>query len=105
MVTAKKAPVAPELPYVVVRDHRSGVYAGRLEHHNQIAKTAILLDARKIWFWKGRLDTGDIALRGVGEGSKMVDPVPKKELNEVVDISHTTPAGETALKEFPSWRA
>lgn len=105
MATKRKAPAAHELPYVVVRDHRSGVYAGRLEHHNQIAKTAILLDARKIWFWKGRLDTGDIALRGVGEGSKMVDPVPRKDLNEVVDVSYTSAAGEAALKAFASWRA
>jgi hypothetical protein len=90
-------------PYVVVRDHRSGVYAGVLETQDQAAKTATLTEARKIWSWQGRLDTTDIANPAVGAGSKVTAPRERKDLNDVVDVSYASEAAEKNLRGFKAW--
>lgn len=104
MATKKAAKAAEKLPYVIVRDHRSGVHAGYLEHHNQIAKTAILTMVRHIYSWQGRLNTTDIAARGLGEGSKISPPVSRKELNDVIDVSYASDEAHSIIVGLATWK-
>ena len=88
MTTKKKATKSSngKHPHVIIRAY-SGVFYGRLVSTK--GQTSELADARQIWSWNSAglaqpVNTcGDIALRGVGSGSKVSSPVPKSVIAEV----------------------
>jgi len=88
MTTKKKATKSSNSkhPHVIIRAY-SGVFFGRLVARK--GGSAELADARQIWSWNSvglaqPVNTcGDIALRGVGAGSKVSSPVPRSIVADV----------------------
>jgi hypothetical protein len=84
--TAKKS--------VIVRAY-SGVFFG-LESQRR-GDEIDLLDCRQIWQWQSTglekpvLTCGDIAIRGVGKGSKVSDPSPLATIRDVKAVFVCTP--------------
>jgi hypothetical protein len=91
-MTAKKT----KLPYVVVRTYSAGVHVGELVSRK--GKEAMLLNARRIWSWRGANSLSEIATAGVDDGSRVSVPVPSIELTEAIEIIQTTEAGEANLR-------
>jgi hypothetical protein len=89
-------------PYVVVRTYSAGVHVGRLESRD--GKEVTLSSAKRIWSWKGANTLHEIALRGVGKGSRVSDAVSAITLSEAIEIITCAPEGEKAL-ESASWVA
>jgi hypothetical protein len=93
MATAKKRAV-------IVRAY-SGVFFGYLA--GKKGDTCTLTDARQIWSWNSAgLDKpvntcGDIALRGVGTGSKVSDASPRVEIEHVRATFDCSPAAAKLL--------
>ena len=69
---------------VIVRTYSAGVHFGTLAA--QSGKEAHLTDVRRIWSWRGANTLNEIALRGVGEGSRVSDTVPDILLTEAIEI-------------------
>jgi hypothetical protein len=84
---------------VVVRSSQSGVWFGNLVSRH--GKSVRLTNARKIWSWQGANTTSDIALAGVGKGSKVAPPVTVTvtECHEILDAT----AVAAATIEARSW--
>jgi hypothetical protein len=93
-----------QAPYVVVRTYSAGVHVGRLTEQSADGKKVTLTGARRIWSWRGANTLHEIALRGVGAGSRVSDKVPTIQLTEAIEILPCAPAGEAAL-EAASWQA
>ena len=70
--------------YVIVRTYSAGVHAGDLKSRE--GKEVVLTDAQRIWYWKGANTVHEIALRGVGSGSKISERVPEITLTEAIEI-------------------
>ncbi len=70
--------------YCVVRTYSAGVHVGTLEMQN--GKEVQLTNARRIWYWKGANTLHEIALHGVGPGSKVSETVPVISLTEATEI-------------------
>jgi hypothetical protein len=70
--------------YCVIRTYSAGVHVGTLE--SQTGKEVQLSNARRIWYWKGANTLHEIALHGVGAGSKVSEPVPVIHLTEATEI-------------------
>ena len=87
--------------YVVVRTYSAGVECGELIERN--GKEVTLANSRKIWSWTKRLTLHEVALNGVGEGSRMSAPVPVAELTEAIEILHCSAEGEKALRGFNAY--
>lgn len=74
--------------YVVVRTYSAGVHVGTL---GQLAgEQAVLTDARRIWRWEGANTLHEVALHGVGKGSRVSEPVGQILLTGVIEIIPTT---------------
>lgn len=91
-------------PYVVVRTYSAGVHVGTLETQSADGKRVGLSDARRIWSWKGANTLHEIALHGVGAGSRVSEPVAQIELTEAIEVILCEPDGEKALRSA-SWLA
>jgi hypothetical protein len=91
-------------PAVIVRTYSAGVHYGKLAAQSADGKRVTLTGARRIWSWKGANTLHEIALRGVGAGSRVSERVESIDLTEAIEILRCSPAGETAM-EAASWPA
>lgn len=82
--------------YVVVRTYSAGVHVGVLA--NRAGQEVVLTDARRVWNWQGRNTLHEIALRGVGSGSRVSEVVPSILLTEAIEIIPTAADGEANLR-------
>ena len=69
---------------VIVRTYSAGVHYGTLVE--RAGEEVQLADARRIWSWQGRNTLHEIALRGVGKGSKVSEAVPRIDLMQAIEI-------------------
>jgi len=94
--TAKESPKKMNgHPYVVVRTYSAGVHIGHLLKRD--GKEVVLADARRVWFWKGANTLHEIALHGVGDGSKISEPVEQITLTEAIEVITATADAEKNL--------
>ena len=68
--------------FVIVRTYSAGVHVGTLAKRD--GKEVMLNDARRIWSWKGAYTLHEIALAGVGRGSRVSAAVPTVLLTEAM---------------------
>lgn len=72
------------MAYVIVRTYSAGVHCGKLVRRE--GREVTLTDARRIWYWRGRNTLNEIANRGVGEGSRVSEPVAEITLTEAIEL-------------------
>ena len=94
MATAKTAKKA-----VIVRTYSAGVFFGYLQARS--GKDVELTRARRIWFWTGANTLSEIALHGVGPGSKIAEPVTVT-LTEAIEVISCSKEG-AANMEAATW--
>lgn len=82
--------------YVVVRTYSAGVHCGYLESSS--GREVTLSDAKRIWSWQGANTLHEIAIHGVGKGSKVSEAVEEIRLTEVVEIITCSGEGRERLK-------
>jgi len=81
--------------YCVIRTYSAGVHVGEVVSHS--GTEVELKDARRIWRWEGANTLHEIALRGVGAGSKVSDEVPSIVLTEAIEI---IPCADAAIENL-----
>ena len=91
-----------EKTVVLVRTYSAGVHVGMLVKRE--GKEVELADARRIWYWKGRFTLSEIALRGVGEGSKLSEAVPEIVLTEAIEVTPVSDEAVANLEGYPAWK-
>lgn len=69
---------------VIVRTFSAGVHIGTLDAKS--GKEVRLSGAHRAWYWKGAFTLNEIAVKGVGSGSKIGVAVPTVELTEAIEI-------------------
>lgn len=85
--------------YVVVRTYSAGVHVGVLQQ--RAGQEVVLGEARRVWRWQGRNTLNEIALRGVGDGSRVSETVPSILLTGAIEVIPTTEEGEKNLRAAP----
>jgi hypothetical protein len=75
--------------HVLIRTYSAGVHFGTMQSRN--GREVTLTNARRIWSWTGANTLSEIALRGVGSGSKVSDAVPSITLTEAIEIVPLSP--------------
>ena len=89
-ITKKSAPkTKAALRIVLVRTYSAGVHYGTLIGRSGTEVT--LAHARRLWSWQGANTLNEIALRGVGRGSKVSEPVASITLTEAIEIIDCAP--------------
>jgi hypothetical protein len=94
-----------EKPYVIVRTHSAGVFAGTLESRQ--GQEVILTNARRLWYWKGAASLSELAMEGVKYPNECKFPVPvnRVELLQVIEILDCTDVARISIHGVPEWKA
>lgn len=83
-------------PFVVVRTYSAGVHVGTLVSRK--GKEVTLLNARRVWRWRGANTLHEMALRGVDEVySRISEPVRSVTLTEAIEVIEGRPEAEANL--------
>ena len=89
---------------VLIRDNRAGVHVGTLKEVDLVNKTAVLENARKVWYWEGAASCHGIAALGLCHvGSKVAPVVPAVASTDVVEVVLCTPEGAESVMTCPVW--
>ena len=91
------------LPYCIVRTYSAGVFAGYVKERN--GKEAIVLKARRLWYWEGAASLSELAMHGVSAPHKCKFPceVESVELTEVIEVIPATVKARESIEGVPVW--
>ena len=94
-----------KMKYVIVRTYSAGVFAGELEQKN--GKEVTLINARRLWYWKGAASLSQLAMEGTSNPNECKFPceVNRVELLEVIEILDVTEKAKENIKSVPIWKA
>ena len=100
----EKAKPKKNMPYVIVRTYSAGVFACYLE--KRVGKEAKLIEARRLWYWKGANSLSDLALNGVKfpDDCKFTAPV-NCEVTEVIEVLEVTEKAKQIILGVKIWKA
>ena len=92
------------LPYVIVRTYSAGVFAGELAERS--GKEARLLNARRLWYWKGAASLSQLAQSGTSKPKecKFPEAVSSVLLTETIEILDVSAAARASIEGVPVWR-
>jgi len=89
--------------YVIARTYSAGVFAGFLDSRK--GKEAVLLNARRLWYWKGAASLSQLAADGTSNPNECKFPVAvsRVELTEVIEILDVTEKAMLSIQGVPLW--
>lgn len=89
--------------HCIVRTYSAGVFAGILKSLD--GKTAVVTDARRLWYWDGAASLSQLAMAGVSRPANCKFPVavPEVLLTEVIEIIPTTDEARRSIAAVPVW--
>ena len=97
------APSTDGLRYCVVRTYSAGVHIGYVadfgEKHPQ---SATLYNSRRLYSWDKACSLSQVAMDGVGDGSRIAMEVPEIALTDVIEV---IPCSEKAAEFFKAVKA
>ena len=91
--------------YCMVRSKSAGVFAGNVEKLD--GQTALLRNARRIWYWEGAASLSQLATDGTNAPEKCRFPCEVSEvlLFEVIEIIPITEKAAASIAVVPEWRS
>jgi len=92
--------------YQIVRTYSAGVFAGTLAADWDGGKVGVVLNARRLWYWKGAASLSQLAMEGVknpGE-CKFAMPVPRVHLTEIIEVIPCTSEARNIIEAVPEWK-
>ena len=90
--------------YCIVRTYSAGVFAGYLVKRN--GQEATILQARRLWYWKGASSLSQLAVDGVKFPNECKFPteVSKIEVTQVIEVLDVTEKARLSIASVPIWK-
>lgn len=90
--------------HCIVRTKAAGVFAGTIKKID--ASSAIVTDARRIWYWVGAATLSQLATEGTSRPAECKFPaaVPMVFLNGVIEVIPTSDEARKSIDGVPVWR-
>lgn len=90
--------------YCMVRTYSAGVFAGTIDELE--GDTAILNNARRIWYWDGAASLSQLANSGTSKPQecKFPEAVPEVMLKGVIEIIPISEAARESIASVPVWK-
>ena len=91
------------MPYVIIRTHSAGVFAGYLKSHK--GKEVVLRNARRIWYWKEAASLSQLAREGTKKPNECKFPCAVEEvlLTEAIEILSCTAMAKESIEGVYIW--
>jgi len=92
------------LPYMMVRTHSAGVFAGYLAERN--GQECKLLQARRIWYWDGAASLSQLATDGTSKPANCKFPCEVFEviLTQVIELIPITQIAKKSIDGVKVWK-
>lgn len=89
--------------YKIIRTQSAGVFAGTLVFRE--GKEVTLINARRIWYWKGAASLSQLAVDGTSDprNCKFPAPVPRIILTEAIEIIDVTMKARKSIESVAPW--
>lgn len=89
---------------VLIRTRSAGVFVGLLESYKD--QTAVLKNARRIWYWSGAASLSQLSVDGVSNPDACKFPVAVEEvtLPEVIEILNLTAKARASIDAVKIWK-
>ena len=102
-VKSEKATSLKGMEYVIARTYSAGVFAGYLKQRE--GKEATLLNARRLWYWKGASSLSQLAMEGVSCPKECQFPceVSSVDLTDVIEVLECTQKAKDSIASVPVW--
>lgn len=92
-------------PFVIVRSTTASPFFGYLEKEDEVNKTVILVNARRIYEWYGAATLSQLAESGTTQPEKCKFPAPiKVKISNVHEIYYPTEEARKNLEAVKVWR-
>ena len=90
--------------YAIVRTQNAGVFAGYIDKRS--GTNTIILNARRLWYWKGASSLSQLAVDGVTKPNECKFPceVSKIEVTETIEILDVTEKARLSIAGVPEWK-
>ena len=91
-------------PYKIVRTYSAVVFAGYLKSLKN--KEAVLLNARRLWYWDGAASLSQLAMEGVSKPHNCKFPCEVSEvlLTEVIEVLAVSKKAKDSIDSVPVWQ-
>jgi len=92
------------LKYCIVRTYSAGVFAGYLKEKKD--QEGIVLNARRLWYWKGAASLSQLSVDGVSAPSECKFPceVESVELTQIIEVIPCTKKAQDSIANVPVWK-
>ena len=102
--SCRQAPQSDGMDYVICRTSSAGVFAGYLSSKN--GQEVILLNARRLWYWKGAASLSQLSIDGVANPNecKFPESVKSVQLTEAIEILPVTEKAKKSIDGVPIWK-
>lgn len=103
-ISNTKAEPKDGLEYKIFRCVGAGVFAGYLKSLN--GKEAIILEARRLWYWSGAATLSQLAIDGTSKPSdcKFPESVSKITVTDCIEVLDVTEKAKKSIDGVKVWR-
>jgi hypothetical protein len=103
-IKEKSEVVVDGLKFVICRTYSAGVFAGYLKTQN--GQQVELVNARRLWYWKGANDLCDLSVNGVDSPSecKFSEIVSSVTLMQAIEILPVTKTAKKIIDGVKVWK-
>ena len=100
----EKAESLNNMPYVIVRTYRAGVFAGYLKSRN--GQEGVVVNARRIWFWDGAATLSQLAMEGTQKPDccKFPCEVDSVTLTQIIEILDVREKARKSIQGVKIWK-
>jgi len=92
-------------PFVIVRSTTASPFFGYLEKEDEVNKTVILINARRIYEWHGAATLSQLAESGTSQPDKCKFPAAVKvKISNVHEIYYATEEAQKNLEAVKIWK-
>jgi hypothetical protein len=87
----------------LVRAFSAGVFFGEIVSRR--GRSAVMTNARRIWYWDGAASLSELAMRGTSKPQNCKFPVAmaRVEIFEIDEIIDVTPEAAATIDSVPIW--
>jgi hypothetical protein len=92
------------LEYCIIRTYSAGCFAGYVKERD--GQEAIILNARRLWYWSGASSLSQLAMEGVKnpDDCKFAMEVPKVILTNVIEVIEATEEAKQNINDVSVWK-
>ena len=93
-------------PFVIVRSTTASPFFGYLEKEDDVLKTVVLVNARRIYYWAGAATLSQLAESGTSKPDDCKFPAPiKVKISNVHELYYPTEEARKILEAVKIWKA